>query len=189
MTESKEDRRVRKTKAQLRQSLVRLMAEKPLKDITVKELTEDADVNRGTFYSHYQDIYDLRDQMEDEAFQALVSVLDHYPPEVLRKGLRPLLTDIFRFVLCRRGEGDVLLGPGANRLFLDRIKAELSRRVEGEWRGLYRLSSAAQWDYYLNYVVAGWVAMLQLWIAKGMQESPEEMAAMAEEFILSGLQK
>ncbi len=189
MAESREDRRVRKTKAQLRQSLARLMAEKPLKDITVKELTEDADVNRGTFYSHYKDIYDLRDQMENEAFQALISVLNHYPPETLRQGLRPLLTDIFRFVLCWRGEGDTLLGPTANPLFLDRIKAELSRRVEEEWRGLYHLSSSAQWDYYLNYVVAGWVAMLQVWTGSGMKESPEEMAAMAEQFILFGLQR
>ena len=144
---------------------------------------------RGTFYSHYRDIYDLRDQMEDEVFQSLVSVLDHYPPEALRQGIRPLLTDIFRFVLLRRGEGETLLGPMANRLFLDRIKAELSRRVEEEWRGLYPLSSSAQWDYYLNYVVAGWVAMLQVWTAKGMQESPEEMAAMAEQFILFGIQR
>lgn len=188
MAETKEDRRVRKSKAQLRQSLVRLMAEKPLKDITVKELTEDADVNRGTFYSHYKDIYDLRDQIEDDAFQALVTVLDHYPPETLRLGLRPILTDIFYFVLQHSGEGEVLLGSASNGLFLDRIKAELSRRVREEWRGLYRISSPGQWDYYLNYVVAGWIAMLQVWTAKGMKESPEEMAAMAEQFILFGLQ-
>lgn len=187
MAKANEDRRVRKTKAQLRQSLVRLMAEKPLKDITVKELTDDADVNRGTFYIHYKDIYDLREQIEDEVFQELMAVLDNYGPERLRLGLRPILTDIFQFVLRNSGAGEALLGPKANSMFLDRIKAELSRRVQGEWRGLYGFDGAAKWDYYLDYVVAGWVAMLQRWTSSGMKESPEEMAVMAEQFILFGL--
>ncbi len=41
------DRRIRKTKQVLRQSFASLLAEKPLEDITVKELTERADINRG----------------------------------------------------------------------------------------------------------------------------------------------
>ena len=53
------DRRVRRTRAQLRQALTALLREKDLKDITVRELTDRADVNRGTFYSHYQDVYDM----------------------------------------------------------------------------------------------------------------------------------
>ena len=55
------DRRKRKTKALLRQTLTQLLMHKDLKDITISELTEMADVNRGTFYLHYRDIYDLFD--------------------------------------------------------------------------------------------------------------------------------
>ena len=54
-----EDRRVRRTKQLIKQSLIELMHEKPFKDITVKDITERADLNRGTFYLHYVDIYDL----------------------------------------------------------------------------------------------------------------------------------
>lgn len=46
------DRRVRKTKRQLRQALMDLMSEKPSKSISVRELAERADINRGTFYIH-----------------------------------------------------------------------------------------------------------------------------------------
>ena len=52
-----EDRRVRRTKQLIKQSLIELMHEKPFKDITVKDITERADLNRGTFYLHYVDIY------------------------------------------------------------------------------------------------------------------------------------
>ena len=46
----KVDRRVRKTKAQLRAGLARLMQKKSIKEITVKELVEEVDINRSTFY-------------------------------------------------------------------------------------------------------------------------------------------
>ena len=53
----KTDRRIRKTKAQLRAGLAKLMQEKSIKEITVKELVEEVDINRSTFYLHYSDIY------------------------------------------------------------------------------------------------------------------------------------
>ena len=49
----KVDRRVRKTKAQLREGLARLMLQKSIKEITVKELVDEVDINRSTFYLHY----------------------------------------------------------------------------------------------------------------------------------------
>ena len=58
MTE-KMDRRVRKTKAQLREGLARLMQKKSIKEISVKELVEEVDFNRSTFYLHYTDIYQM----------------------------------------------------------------------------------------------------------------------------------
>ena len=53
MEEKVVDRRVRKTKRQLRLALMKLMSEKSVKDISVRELAAIADINRGTFYIHY----------------------------------------------------------------------------------------------------------------------------------------
>mgnify|MGYP000694826565 CR=1 FL=1 len=66
MEEKVVDRRVRKTKRQLRLALMKLMAEKSVKDISVRELAAIADINRGTFYIHYKDVYDLLSSLEDE---------------------------------------------------------------------------------------------------------------------------
>ena len=57
-TIKKEDRRVRRTKKLLTQALTELMQQKQIKDITVTELTEKADMNRGTFYLYYRDVFD-----------------------------------------------------------------------------------------------------------------------------------
>ena len=54
--EQKLDRRVRRTREQLKRALTQLLLEKPVREITVRELTDRADVNRGTFYAHYTDL-------------------------------------------------------------------------------------------------------------------------------------
>ena len=47
------------TKRALAASLKKLLKERPLDNITVKDIVEDCEVNRQTFYYHFQDIYDL----------------------------------------------------------------------------------------------------------------------------------
>ena len=72
------DRRVRKTKKQLKQALTKLLMNKELKDVSVLELTELADINRGTFYLHYKDIYDLYDQTENEILNEFNTIINKH---------------------------------------------------------------------------------------------------------------
>ena len=79
-TEKKEDRRVRRTKKLLTQALTQLLQEKQINEITVKELTDLADMNRGTFYLYYKDMFDMLEKIEDgmfEALDAIVSLHEH----------------------------------------------------------------------------------------------------------------
>ena len=69
--EKKTDRRVRKTKNQLRTGLARLMKKKNIGQITVKELVDDVDINRSTFYLHYSDIPSLLKEIEDDIFRLI----------------------------------------------------------------------------------------------------------------------
>lgn len=65
----KTDARVRYTKKVLRESLLSLMKSKPIKEITVKEVCEAAELNRATFYKHYRDCYDLLENIENELIE------------------------------------------------------------------------------------------------------------------------
>ena len=69
MNEKKMDSRVRRTKKLLREGLAQLMQEKSVKKISVRELSDLVEINRGTFYLHYKDIFDLVKEIEDELFE------------------------------------------------------------------------------------------------------------------------
>ena len=77
VNEKKDSARVRMTKQLLRRAFTQLLLEKPIQNITVRELCEKAQVNRGTFYLHYKDIYDLMESIETQMTQELGDVLIH----------------------------------------------------------------------------------------------------------------
>lgn len=58
----------KKTEKALAETLSTLLVNKKIQAITIRELTETADVHRSTFYTHYKDIYDLYDQLESNFF-------------------------------------------------------------------------------------------------------------------------
>ena len=76
MAEEKQDRRVRRTKGLMRDALMALMDEKPFSDITAKDITSKADLNRATFYLHYNNVFGLLDEMENEVVEKFAQMLD-----------------------------------------------------------------------------------------------------------------
>ena len=75
------DYRVRVTKMLIRKEFTQLLKEKPVQSITVRELCERTGINRSTFYNHYQDVYDLLEQIENEMLGELNEHLKSISPE------------------------------------------------------------------------------------------------------------
>ena len=70
------DLRVKKTKRAIRSAFYELIKEKPLEKITVQEIAERAEINKTTFYAHYETVYDLVDQLEQEAVAEVISQIN-----------------------------------------------------------------------------------------------------------------
>ena len=66
MTYNKKDPRVLRTRKLLIDSFVSIMNQKKIESITIKDITDEATVNRATFYAHFQDKYDLMDAVISE---------------------------------------------------------------------------------------------------------------------------
>ena len=79
-TAMKEDRRIKRTKKMLKDSLASLLMEKDINLITVKEIVDLADLNRSTFYLHYRDIYDMLTQIENDMVEEINNIEAKYPP-------------------------------------------------------------------------------------------------------------
>ena len=76
------DLRTERTKRSIANAYLELRKQKPIEKITVKELSEVAFINKATFYTHYSDIYDLADQLENEFMDSVINDLPH-PESIL----------------------------------------------------------------------------------------------------------
>lgn len=122
MTE-KMDRRVRKTKAQLREGLARLMQKKSIKEISVKELVDEVDINRSAFYLHYTDIYQMLQKIEEDAMQNITEVMKKYPIDPDNSD--SVLQFIVQFFSIMDNDRDLclaLLGPHGDMAFVEQIE-------------------------------------------------------------------
>ena len=66
MTQTKTDPRVLRTRKLIMDAFIELSGKKEFKDITVKDITTEAMINRATFYYHFEDIYDLLEKVLSE---------------------------------------------------------------------------------------------------------------------------
>ena len=175
------DRRVRKTKKNILDALTHLMREKSVKDITVRELSELADINRGTFYTHYRDVFDLLDKVEGEMFDEFSEAISSYTPQdvVAHPGL--ILNQIFTFLEENSQICLSLLGKNGDLAFVDRLKDLVKYKFMHEWvdDGLFGPNK----EYFFSFTISGFVGMIQYWLETGMKKSPQEMTMLSQKML------
>jgi len=182
MQESKQDRRVKKTKKILKQALARLLLEKDLKDITVKELTTIADVNRGTFYLHYKDVYDLYEQLENETLNEFNKIIRKHT-EKNPQGI-PLLAvlDAVEF-LNKNAEICLAILRTNDNDFLSRL-IEMNKPVDkNAWQALFGKEYEGYYEYCYSYITSGCVGLIRSWFMGGRKEPPKKIALLAEKLM------
>ena len=184
--EKREDRRVRRTKKLLTAALTQLMQEKQISEITVRELTELADMNRGTFYLYYKDIYDMLEKIQDEMFEKLDGIFELRADEEVTEQTKPILLDLFRFIEENQEMCRVLLSPNGDMSFLHRLNEVLREKCLHLYLGSEPAANEEDFDYRYSFVVYGCAGIIRAWVGRNCPEKPEQMAELANHLIVSG---
>lgn len=172
-----------KTKSLIKDAFTVLMKEKGFQTLTVSDITRKAGINRGTFYLHYVDKYDLLEKLEEDLLDDLTEILlkkydNHFdnPKEIIpyQAILSALyyVKDDFDFI-------QVLISKNGDMSFINRFKELLQKSMkEGILKtGILNFSRKGLPEDYANEILLSSTAsVILLWIKKGGVESPEEIA-------------
>ena len=164
------DRRTAKTKKAIIDAVAELLTEKELHAVTVKEITEKADINRGTFYKHFIDVYDLYDKMEQDILidlGLLVLELESMPSE-------KVFTHLINYVDNNKSVFKMMYSPNNTSKLRDRF----NRLLEGLFRQMEsdnnnKNISDITLRYQTNYRSRGCTAVIALWSRGNFVESKE----------------
>ncbi len=139
------DLRVIKTKKNIRDAFLELRKKHSIEEIKVNILCEKAMVNKTTFYNHYQDIYQLSEELETEAVDCFLNNF---------KDIDMMLTDANRFINGMHNaldaDNDML-----HVLFNDKLD-ELIERMEKNIRTYY----AKENQMLISFLIGGSVHLM-----------------------------
>lgn len=90
------DLREKKTRRSIFNAFLKIRASKPLEKITIKELAEEAEISKATFYLHYRDVFDLSDTLQNETIQNIVNNIQN-PQDMLKNPEKVFLSMVNAF--------------------------------------------------------------------------------------------
>ncbi|MFP5105578.1 TetR/AcrR family transcriptional regulator [Neobacillus sp. C211] len=192
MSEKSTDRRIVRTKRLIRDALTELMEEKGFEGITVRDLTKKADINRGTFYLHYRDKYDLLEQSEAQILNEIEKMTQEINPNDFlnfnsENDPFPFIINLFEFFHENSSFMKVILGPKGDASFQgklrDIIKKTFFQHIMSKINGEEMLVPV---EYLFSYVSSAHLGVIQHWLESGMEKPPREMAMILSRITLLG---
>ena len=175
--EKKVDRRVIKTRRQLKKGLAALMKEKSVNQITVKELVEEVDINRSTFYLHFKDIQDLLREIEENMEAQIKRAIEEHPIVSGNENAFYIIEDMFRVLDEEREISKALIGPNGDMGFIHRIERIIKENSRGTLEKMFP-GKKEDLKYFYAFCLSGCLGLVKVWLNEGEEKSPEEMAQM-----------
>ena len=175
----KSNHQYQKTETALKEALIDLLKVKSLDKITVTELTEKADVHRGTFYIHYKDVYDLFGSIENDFFTKTEVYYLMYVAKAKVVDLEKLFKNIYKLFTDNMQVTRIMLDRGSfdfNEVFIF-VKTNKYRGPENfkEWHSMYNIGDKDSYMYFFTSLVSAFNAIIFTWFKNGLDKNPDEM--------------
>ncbi len=180
-TVSKPDgRRVRMTKRLLKQSLIDLLKEKSIHEISIKDICAGADINRSTFYRHYNTQFELYDDILEDITQDIAGIYASCAGEDYTA--QSFLTEILRYIEAHRETFLVILSGHSNVSMGEAFNRFTNRFIDTEHASELSV-------YIIQFIAAGMTSFLWTWLNKEKRRSAEDVALIISSIMTYGIKR
>lgn len=169
---TKVDRRIAKSQEAIKNAVIELMSEKSFDDITIQDISDRANVSRGTIYLHYADKFDLLDKLIEEHINEMGDICEATSAAEYKDANLPwfeyLESHYFFFSIMLASKGAPSFRSQFHDFLIEEFKDEVNVQ-EGKNQGLKE-------DVVLQFIVASYVGIVEWWIINKMPYPPHVMA-------------
>jgi len=172
MTSTKNNRRTQYTTQVIKEAYLQLLKENELTKIKVTEICKRADVNRGTFYNHFEDTSDLFREIENDLMKKLKPIVALQPHEQLQDWLK-------RFIIVLKENepvSQIILADYQNSAVVKAIFSEVQGVAINEFKIIFQEDNPKLLEYYFTYFVKGTVGILVDWLENDTETSVDDIA-------------
>lgn len=176
-------------KAQTKQNIIdsfwSLYCEKRIEKITVKDITNKAGYNRGTFYEYFSDVYDVLEDIEN----SLIPTLTELPPVLIPTGTLGMPLDAF-FELYEQSSKyySVLLGEKGDPAFASKLKNSIKPMIMQELTDNHYVYKK-ELDYILEYTLSAMIGIMSYWFRQTDTYAYDELHGLINRLMEQGVIK
>ena len=172
----------RKTKKLIQQSFIKILEKKPFESITIGEITKTAKINRGTFYLHFEDKYDLLEQMEQQLISDLGAHLDklqssYSPHHTFEKQQENLASTLFCFIGMHSPILKIFFSDHGRAGFHIRFRDAFSEKVRINLEKIEGFGDKLNVpiEYFLSFITSAFLGLIEQWVQNDLDKTPSEM--------------
>jgi AcrR family transcriptional regulator len=175
----------RKTKELIQKSFMQLVENKPFESITIGDISKKAQLNRGTFYLHFIDKFDLLDQIEQQLFANIGDQIDelqtrYSSTQTFEKEQEDIAATLFRVIELHSPILKILLSNHGRAGFHLRFREAFSEKVRFNLEnngGFNAAELKVPMEYFLSFITSAFLGLIEQWLQNNLDKSPQEMTA------------
>jgi len=179
------------TKSTIKNALIIQIEEVGFERVTVKNLASTANINRGTFYLHYKDKFEVMEDLQQELLNELESYVKHVQPleafQILKTG--QLYQPFVEVITCIKEHATafrVILGEQGSPAFSKRMKEVFSNQILDRLSVIGEELQDSGFQQYLKaFIASAILGVIQEWLDRGNEDvSVEELATIHSRLVL-----
>lgn len=182
-TNRREDLRVKKTKQAIRNAFKDMICDMDYEEMSIKELASRAQINRKTFYLHYQNLNDVMNELQDEIADTFIRRSVSYTN---MKDIRDLIRLFFESAANMPLPHERLLCSGSYQNVFDNINKKIMQHRIADNRGAFGMEECAE-NLVFTYYGTNSIILYRQWVQDGKKLPLEQLIEVATELICNGM--
>ncbi|PEC49286.1 TetR family transcriptional regulator [Bacillus sp. AFS077874] len=185
MSQSLREIKVEKTKKLIKETLLDLIEEKGFEAISVRDITLKAGLNRGTFYLHYRDKYDLMEKSQNEILEGLQDRLIFIRPKEMNEFysndiVYPPILNVYHYLKENQRLIKILISTKGDPAFQKKMKEHIKETIYEKLVDLLEEEYMIEipHEYTTAFISSAFFGLMEQWLEKEEPITPEEMAIM-----------
>ncbi|MFA5323509.1 MAG: TetR-like C-terminal domain-containing protein [Smithella sp.] len=170
----------------IKQAYVDLTREKDIDKITVMDIVNKADINRGTFYAHYKNVNAVSDQIGKEIITALFEYLDEFKSTRMIENPLPFLTNVACFLEKDLEFYRILINSQLSVSFMKRLKDLFVEKIMSDEEKMSGIKKKDQFMICVDLYASGFVGLYQDWFNHKIKMSLDDLTCHFSEIIKNG---
>ena len=161
------DRRTAYTRMVIKQAFLKFLSDKPLEQITIKEICLEANINRATFYRNYKDLYDVFEEIENDLMQ------EAFPNGAVEYDITQLLEVIYNNQVFYKEFFNNHLQSNFIKNITDEMKESFANTLKQK-----NVYDEQNYNYYFHFAIHGATGFLKEWLDNGCVPPPKKFSVL-----------